>query len=409
MTSSQAAPSPTAVLDRSRPGRRVALVCNRFGEDVAGGAELVMAELGRGLHDRGWEVDVVTSAARDLYTWKNEFSEGESIEDDLRVLRFHTVLAANARPRNRIGNQVGMGAAVPLDDQYRWMNGGVRVPGMHAYLVDHASEYRAVIFAPYLFWTTFACAEIAPERSILLPCLHDEPEARLEIFKPMFEGSRGIWFQTDPERDLAGRLFQLPSRTTIIGSGIHPPAGYDPDGFRRRHGIEGDFVFFAGRREWGKGWPELLRHVSFANSEISAPVPLVTCGVGRVGAVPSNVRVVDLGYLSDEERSNAMAAASVYVQPSAMESFSRTIMEAWLAGTTVVANAASAVVGWHCERSGAGLTYRDRYEFAECLRLLLDQPDTSAAMAARGREYVLENYRWPDVLGRVERAIEEWT
>jgi glycosyltransferase involved in cell wall biosynthesis len=67
------------------------------------------------------------------------------------------------------------------------------------------------------------------------------------------------------------------------------------------------------------------------------------------------------------------------------------------------------VVGWHCERSGAGLTYRDRYEFAECLRLLLDQPDTSAAMAARGREYVLENYRWPDVLGRVERAIEEWT
>jgi glycosyltransferase involved in cell wall biosynthesis len=131
--------------------------------------------------------------------------------------------------------------------------------------------------------------------------------------------------------------------------------------------------------------------------------------VGEIGAVPSNVRVVDLGYLSEDERSNAMAAAAVYVQPSAMESFSRTIMEAWLAGTVVMASAASAVVSWHCQRSGAGLPYRDRYEFTEALRLLVDRPETRTAMACRGREYVLKNYRWPDVLSRVEHAIEEWT
>src|SRR5215471_6513136 len=180
-------------------GRRVALVCNRFGEDVAGGAEMVIGELGRGLHAHGWDVDVITSSARDLYTWRNELPEGESTEDGLRVVRFRTVLATSQRDRNRIGNLIGMGAPVPLTDQYRWMNGSVRVPGMHQYLVDHAPEYRAIVFAPYLFWTTFACADIASERTILLPCLHDEPEARLEIFKPVFEGSRGVWFQTEPE------------------------------------------------------------------------------------------------------------------------------------------------------------------------------------------------------------------
>jgi glycosyltransferase involved in cell wall biosynthesis len=395
--------------NESSPGRRVALVCNRFGDGVAGGAELVMAELGRGLHERGWQVDVVTSAARDLYTWKNELPEGTSEEDGLRVLRFRTVLGGDRRARNRIGGLIGTGAPVPLADQYRWMNAGVRVPGMHEYLVDHASEYRALLFAPYLFWTTFACAEIAPERTILHPCLHDEPEARLEIFQPMFEGSRGILFQTGPEHDLGRRLFKLPARTALVGSGIHPPSDYDAEGFRRRHSIEGDFILFAGRREWGKGWPELLRHLEFANAHLPRPLPLVTCGVGEVGAVPPNVRVVDLGYLTEDERSNAMAAATLYVQPSAMESFSRTIMEAWLAGTVVVANASSAVVGWHCERSGAGLTYRDRYEFAEALRLLVDRPETRTAMACRGRAYVLENYRWPDVLARIERAIEEWT
>jgi len=390
--------------------RRLAFVCNRFGQGVAGGAELVLAELGRGLHARGWHVDVVTSTARDLYTWRSELPEGESEEDGLRVLRFEAVYeTATKRERDRIGNLILMGAEVPVDDQVRWMNAGVRMPGMHRHLVDHADEYRAIVCAPYGFWTTLVCAEIAPERTLLLPCLHDEPEAYLEIYRAMFEGSRGLWFQTEPEMDLANRIFQLPARVGMIGSGIDVPAGYDPDGFRARHGLDGDFVLFAGRREWGKGWPDLLRFMEFANSLLPAPVPLVTCGVGDLGTVPSNTRVIDLGYLSDDERSNAMAAATVYVQPSAMESFSRTIMEAWLAGTVVVANAGSAVVKWHCARSGAGLVYGDRYELAESLRLLLQDGALRESMAARGREYVLANYRWNDVLDRVERSLEEWT
>src|SRR5205085_9622578 len=121
---------------------RLAIVCNRFGPEVAGGAEVAMAELGRGLAERGWDVDVVTSAARDLYTWRNELPEGESVEDGLRVLRFRTMPTDDHRTRNRIGNLIGAGARVSLDDQYRWMNRGVRVPGMHEYVTDHAVDYR---------------------------------------------------------------------------------------------------------------------------------------------------------------------------------------------------------------------------------------------------------------------------
>src|SRR5262245_27123242 len=108
----------------SSPGRRLALVCNRFGGAVAGGAELMMGELGHGLRDRGWDVDVVTSAARDLYTWKNDLPEGTSQEGGMRVTRFRTVVGTDRRARNRIGNRIGTGAPVPLADQYRWMNAG---------------------------------------------------------------------------------------------------------------------------------------------------------------------------------------------------------------------------------------------------------------------------------------------
>ena len=113
--------------------------------------------------------------------------------------------------------------------------------------------------------------------------------------------------------------------------------------------------------------------------------------------------------LSSEERDNAFAAAAAYLQPSAYEAFSRTIMEAWLAGTPVIGNAASAVVAHHCEASGAGLLYDDDLELEECLAFVAEAPDLAAALAAPGRDYVLERYQWPDVLDRVETAVLGFT
>ena len=132
---------------------------------------------------------------------------------------------------------------------------------------------------------------------------------------------------------------------------------------------------------------------------------------GRVPSTSTNERVahvIDVGVLSESDRDDAMAAADAVVQPSAYESFSRTMMEAWLAGTWVIANGASAVSRWHCERSGAGRTYSSAAEFAECLHDVAHRASEIDAGAARGRDYVLREYTWPVVLDRVEAAIEEW-
>jgi glycosyltransferase involved in cell wall biosynthesis len=130
---------------------------------------------------------------------------------------------------------------------------------------------------------------------------------------------------------------------------------------------------------------------------------LATTGVGPVLPPPEMAhRVIDLGFLDPAERDNAMAAATVYVQPSRMESFSRTIMEAWLAGTPVVANSASEVVAWHCARSGGGLTFSDEAGFAAAITSLAASSDRAAELAAHGRAYVQEHYTWDTVLTRME-------
>ncbi len=75
----------------------------------------------------------------------------------------------------------------------------------------------------------------------------------------------------------------------------------------------------------------------------------------------------------------------------------------------LLAAAAGAVVRWHCERSGAGLTYDDDYELEQCLAFLGALPDEARALASGGRPYVLEHYAFDDVLARIEATIEEWT
>jgi len=190
---------------------------------------------------------------------------------------------------------------------------------------------------------------------------------------------------------------------------MHVPEHYDPQGFRDRHGIERPFVLYAGRREGGKRWEWLLDAFAMATLTYDLPFALVTMGTGTVDAPKAIAdRVIDLGFLPESERDHAFAAAAAYVQPSSLESFSRTIMEAWLAGALVLANAASDVVAWHCDRSGAGLTFRDDEELAQCLRFLADEPEAARRLAAPGRDYVLEHYQWPGVLDAMEASLEEW-
>lgn len=388
----------------------IAFVPPRYGPDVVGGAEAVFGELARGLAGRGWDVEVLTTCARDHYTWANEYPAGTSTEDGLRIHRFPTVMDTPGTDRERLGNRLLAGDRLSLLEQQRWINDSLRVPDLWHHVLDHGSELRAIILGPYMFWTTYAVGQIHPERTFLIPCLHREQAATLDIYKPLVEGARGIFFLSDPERDLAAELFRLPARHDVVGSGIALPAAYDTAGFRERLGFDQPFVYYAGRREWAKGWLDLVE-AFVALRERGSTLRLVTSGAGEpetAGHDLSDV-LVDLGFVDDRTRDDAMAAAAAYVQPSALESFSRTILEAWGAGTPVIANAGSEVVSWHVQRSGAGVLYRDQAELVEALALIEQAPTVLDAIAASGRAYVEANYRPDDVLDRVEAHLTTWS
>jgi glycosyltransferase involved in cell wall biosynthesis len=386
---------------------RIAFVPPRYGDDVVGGSEAVLRQAAERLAERGWEAEIITTCARDHYSWANEYPPGTFQDGPLTVRRFPVVHARDRFARERLERRMGLGIPLSPDEQVTWVNGMFRVPDLFHHLVAHAPSYRAIVFSPYLFWTTVVGTAVAPERTVVIPCLHDEAYAYQSIFRPVLARPAQVWFMSEPEHELAHRMGPVAAEHHVTGEGILIPDSYDPKAFCARHGLSRPFVLFAGRREPGKGWNDLLAGFARAVLHLGVDLDLVTFGAGLVSP-PAELanRVVDLGFLPQEEVGDAFAAAAAYVQPSRMESFSRTIMEAWLAGTPVIANAASDVVRWHLDRSQGGLGYDDDYELAQCLALVADAPDQLGELASSGRQYVLDNYTWDAALDRMEAALE---
>ena len=392
---------------------RLAIVPTRYGREVVGGSEAVLAETAHGLAARGWDVHVLTTCARSHYSWANEYDPGTSVDGGVTVHRFAATFDGERTARDVLERRVQLGVPIHPDEQQVWLHGNARVPDLFHHLLTHRDQYDAILLSPYLFWTTATCWQVMPERTIVMPCLHDEYYAYLDVFRPVLTEVAQVWFLSEPEHELghrlAGALDLAPHRTT--GAGVKVPTSYDAEGFRRRHGL-GDrpFVIYAGRREEGKGWPQLLGAFTRAVVEYGADLDLVTPGVGPVEPAPAVAsRVHDLGFLESDEIANGFAAASAYVQPSCNESFSRTLMESWLAGTGVIANGGSEVVAWHCRRSGAGVVYEEAEELVHALVLLAADPGLLAPLGAQGRQYVLDNYAPDAVLDRMEAALEELT
>ncbi|MGH7805549.1 MAG: glycosyltransferase family 4 protein, partial [Candidatus Binatia bacterium] len=200
----------------------------------------------------------------------------------------------------------------------------------------------------------------------------------------------------------------VPSNAPVVGFGFDEEAPVASDavaGFRRRHGIEGDYLLYFGRKEEGKNLPFLLgafRGCRDAGNGLS----LVVAGDG---SIPESVRprgVIDLSRLDEEEKRVACAGALALCQPSVNESFSIVIMEAWLQGTPVLVNAACPVTRRHARESGGGLAFADAAELAALVDHLRANPDDARTLGRNGRAYVLEQYTWPVVTERFAAALD---
>lgn len=315
---------------------------------------------------------------------------------------------------------IDSGYEASYGEQIEWMAESVWSPGLLEE-ARKAERYDWLVAIPYMFGTTFWTAVACPDRTVVIPCFHDEPHARLPSVLDALTSARGLMMNTATERSLLARAVsnEFPDRTERVMASPVVSVGYEPldpptpdetSAFCARHAVDAGYLLYAGRREEGKGVGLLFD--LYREYRRSSPHPRHLALVGRGPlAIPDDLRsvVIDFGFLPDAEMASAYAAASVFIHPSRMESLGMVLLEAWNAGTPALVDSHSPVLMEHCLNSGGGLWWSEPAEFIEAVELLTNDPTAARELANCGRDYVRAQFRWDAVRHRFFAALDGWS
>jgi glycosyltransferase involved in cell wall biosynthesis len=418
---------------------KIAFIVQRYGTEILGGSEYHCRLIAERLAPKH-QVDVLTTCARDYITWKNDYPEGTDRIRGVTVRRFANAKIRDIQAFNRYSEWI-FTSPHAREDELEWLRQqGPWCPALLEHLERNHHQYDILIFFTYLYAPTLLGMRVAPHKSILVPTAHDEPAIHLEMYRELFSTPAGIAYNTEAERRFLTTHFSIRAvEEETVGCGVDLPQGQassrdkadegddrdEPDGepvrdedrspswrphlagrgviFRRRHRLHGSIALYGGRIDPGKGCEELIEYFSSYVQE-GGDASLVLMGV-KLMPLPEEPFIRFAGRLSDQERLQALEAATVVVVPSPYESLSLLALESFAVGTPILANARSEVLVDHCQKSNAGLYYADRDEFVEALTLLMGDHRLRAAMGRNGRAYIRKNYRWDVILSKYERMF----
>ena len=374
---------------------RLAVVVQRYGLEINGGAELHARYVAERLA-RHAEVEVLTTCARDYVTWRNEYPAGSDTIGGLTVRRFPVGRERDPRDFGLRSRRV-FEQAHSLADELRWLSSqGPTSPALLSWLGRHQERYDYCIFFSFRYYHAYHGIRAVPRRALLVPTAERDPAVGLSLFGPTFRGVRAVLYNSFEERALIQHVtgnHAVPG--VVVGVGSEVPDDASAARFRAQTGIAGPFALYVGRIDPNKGCADLFSHFR-GYAAAGGRLDLVLAGSARM-PVPDDPRIRHLGFVSDREKYDALAAARLLIMPSPYESLSMVTLEAWAMGLPVLVNGVCDVLLGQVLRSSAGLYYTDAAEFAETLRLLEDEPRLRAALGANGRRYFARHYVWPEV------------
>lgn len=388
---------------------RLGLLVPRYGEEVVGGTEHWLRTLCEHLAgSRGWSVEVFTTCAISAGTWADEYPPGPSEVAGIPVHRYRSVTGRDPGylglyPRlQRDPHSFGAAEA----EEYVRLVGPVCPDAVDAAV---ASRCDLVAVTPYLYWPTLRAVPRLGRRTVFHGAAHDEGELYFPMMPALFGAVGGFAFNSFAERALVEATFpvgHLPS--AVIGNAVNDGRG-DPDAARRALGLKpGEpFALCVGRVERSKGTLSLADMWALYRRRRPGAPRLVLLGPVNDAAADiyrssPEAGVILAGPQPEPVKWGALAGCSFLVAPSAQESFSLVVLEAWLAGRPVVVNGRCGPTVEHCRRGGGGLWFDEYADLEVIADRLLAEPALAARLADRGRAYTRRCFGWDPVLDRYE-------
>lgn len=403
--------------------KRVGIVVQRSHESVVGGAEALAWQYANLLKDH-YEVDVLTTTAVDAAYWANALPEGSEVRDGITIRRFHVDIGYSPyrsslfayllqdfkkyRPQRKTangngGSQTTTTARAHLPWSISLQEELIRNIGPYSnsllnYIENHSSEYQTIIFVTYLYPTSyFGLLQVPPGFALFAPTLHDEEPAYLSAYKHAARRAGSLIWLSEGERRLSHDLWGDTPGSVI---GMHIDAT-----LRTPRNSDAPYLLYCGRIDPNKGCGELFDY--FIRFKQAHPSNLRLLLTGKDDTpIPDHPDIDFRGFVSEAEKFELMAGASVYMMPSGKESFSIVTLEAMAQRIPVLASGASEVIVDHMQESDGGRIYRDYESFAAALDEMMRSADTRKKMGDAGREYVLSNFTVERIRDALIAAVE---
>ena len=402
----------------------VAFVIPWYGESLKGGAEQFAWQFSHRLAARGHSIEILTSCcASFLDDWnQNHFEAGEErISKNIVVRRFEVRerdshafhqanmnLLENPLSQLRSGDHSGLGEAGEI-----FACENIRSEALNTYLADHAEDYAAFIFIPYMYGPTFDGLPLVADRAYLHPCLHDEAYAYLPQVEALFTSCKGILYNSLGEKFLAEKMYGpgIHDKGFVVGGGVEITTEQEAVQSLCVAGKDlGDarFILYLGRRDNTKNTDLLVTAFRrYRSRDPASEILLCLAGPGTNNYTDEGFGILDFGLVSESDKGALLAHCLALMQPSSNESYSRSLMEAWLHGKPVGVHADCLATSDPVEQAAGGWVARDEISWATVIdRVDKSSAEELASLGRSGRQYALQYASWDRAIDRYESALE---
>lgn len=380
--------------------KKIGFVTAWYGEHISGGAESMLRDITAELHKKNIPVEILTTCAKEFRSdWNvNYYREGTYLNKNNIVVRRFKVRKRNTGDFDNVNYKFINNIPVNFNEEKVFLREMINSNSLYKYMIENSENYSLFVFIPYMFGTTYWGIKLFPEKSILIPCLHNEPYAYMKHFQKTFKNIAGMIFNSEPERILAEKIYNLQNVEKLTaGIGMNTDISYNPERFRKKYKIHDNFILYSGRKDSGKNIQTLIKYHAEYIKRKNNNLKLVITGGGKK-IVSDNI--IDLGYISNQDKYDAMSACKFLCQPSLNESFSLVIMESWLCKRPVLIHEKCDVTKNFVMQSDGGLYFNNYPEFEACTDYLINNKNISELIGLNGYEYVNRNFNNDSVTNR---------
>jgi glycosyltransferase involved in cell wall biosynthesis len=278
------------------------------------------------------------------------------------------------------------------------------------YEVIHATTFPFALV--YLAWK--ACQALE-KPFVCSPFIHfEDPRYDHPLLWKTLQGAEVVIACSRYEKERMIERGIDPSRIIQVSLGISLNGWQRADGerFRRKYDLEGKrILLFVGTKSYDKGAIHLLKAMERIKQKMEDLV-LVTIGLPtrewREHTRNLNVSyLLDLGYVSDEEKKDAFAACDLFVMPSRSDSFGIVYLEAWACSKPVIGARVGAIPEIIQENEdGALVDFGNVEDLSSKMAYLMSHPNLRQSMGEAGRKKVLEQFNWEKDILRIESAFK---